>query len=208
MSGDPGSQMPTGGIDPPYTEAEEAEQNLERLRPSPEDADAADLRMMVESESHWYDDGSSRQRRERAPFVPADGRFSDRPAWPAGTAGFTGVVKNDPRWPEPVHEEEALCILAGIAPNHTNKRVAGIFLQCLKIRAERQVKYGENWKKFGWNDSLFHMRSKLSRLFEMFWRGSEGGEEADLDDAYDEINYATFFIMNVQDDNPDGKQLT
>lgn len=86
----------------------------------------------------------------------------------------------------------------GLADLH---RLWNIFGHCASIFVARNRQRGNNFKHFGWRDSLHHMRSKLSRILQMF---TTEGRERDLDDAYDEINYTAFFIMNVEDGNENG----
>lgn len=88
----------------------------------------------------------------------------------------------------------------------TIKRMLGIFEDCLEIFCQRNVRYEDLWKQYGWNDTLVHMRSKVGRTDKQWWlKGAEDATDlTELDDAYDLINYTMFFIMNVMDVNPGG----
>lgn len=74
-----------------------------------------------------------------------------------------------------------------------------VLLTCAKIRAERGARYKDNWKNRGFKGSFMHMDSKFSRLEKMFWEETPDEKTAPtmLDDAYDLINYTTFFMQNV-----------
>ncbi len=74
------------------------------------------------------------------------------------------------------------------------------FVGALKIYQRREKVHQGNWKRFGWKDSIHHMKSKFSRLNQHRLMASVHGEEAftgDLDDAYDLMNYTVFFVRNV-----------
>jgi hypothetical protein len=81
-----------------------------------------------------------------------------------------------------------------------------IMVEALKIRAQREGVYKGLWRKFGYTDSLFHMRSKMERLMIQFWDGT--GHSAylgeDLDNALDLLNYTTFFVTLFREGRRNG----
>jgi len=62
------------------------------------------------------------------------------------------------------------------------------------------------WKRHGWKGSVMQVMSKTARLQRHFWEDIVDRQTTpdDLDDAYDLINYAVFFILNVQGKNEYG----
>lgn len=86
--------------------------------------------------------------------------------------------------------------------SETNIEQAMELLTALTIFDQRNTgHYDDLWKDFGWEDSLVHMRSKVSRATKLF---REDSAEKDLDDAYDLMNYTAFFSRNVKDGNRHG----
>lgn len=84
-----------------------------------------------------------------------------------------------------------------------------VLVESLRIYKDRRDRYGDAWKMYGWTDSLFHVRNKMTRLDSEFWRTPPEDHEqalARLDNARDMINYLTFFIRNVEADNERGEQ--
>jgi hypothetical protein len=77
-----------------------------------------------------------------------------------------------------------------------------VLMGALVIRGQRAHHYADSYQRFGWIDSLFHMRGKLLRLVNVFGKPKEGVVDYSMDDAIDLINYTVFFIHNVQDKNP------
>lgn len=75
------------------------------------------------------------------------------------------------------------------------------FVEAMKIYEKRGRKYGDAWKKYGANDCLFHMRSKLARIQAVIERGNDG----DLDDGIDLLNYTVFAMRNSLDGNLTGR---
>lgn len=81
------------------------------------------------------------------------------------------------------------------------------FLRAFDIYVERNSKRDSLWRKFGWRDSLMHMRSKMERVFVMLRSGRPEeftGTVDDMDDLYDLLNYTVFCIRNLKDNNENG----
>jgi hypothetical protein len=76
-----------------------------------------------------------------------------------------------------------------------------IFIDCLRLHAERDKLYGAAWKKHGALANLLRMSTKLERLLNMFWIANGRNDlpvSADLDDAFDLINYTAFFLRQAK----------
>lgn len=97
----------------------------------------------------------------------------------------------------------------------------GILSEALIIYAQRNVKYKDNWRRFGWRGCLFRVRERAERAWDNLWdavtpqvAAGEGrslsaeAEEfvatADYDDLLDMINFACFTIRAVRENNRDG----
>ena len=83
-----------------------------------------------------------------------------------------------------------------------------VFWEALQIYRARHGRYGDAWTRYGWLDSLFHIRNKTTRMdFEFYHHPPEDHAEAlaRLDNPLDLINYAAFFIRNVRNDNERGE---
>lgn len=94
----------------------------------------------------------------------------------------------------------------GVPDTETNRAQLQIMLIALQVFSERDPKYHDLWKRRGWLGSLMHIDSKAARLMETFWKGTPGRMPMpdDVDDAIDLINYAVFFIRNLQANNEKG----
>ena len=105
---------------------------------------------------------------------------------------------------------DALPGFPGDMNNDQAQEQVAVFAECMIIFAERNRRYGDSWKRYGWMDNLFHMRSKFLRITKAYWEGTRSmgpgfSENSDnLDDAYDLLNYGAFFIRNVQANNERG----
>lgn len=96
----------------------------------------------------------------------------------------------------------------GIEPDDSFREQVEVFAEALRIYANRRARYGDAWKQYGWMDSLFHMRNKMTRTDAEYWRSVPEDYEqalARLDNPYDLINYTAFFIRNVIDGNERGE---
>jgi hypothetical protein len=87
-------------------------------------------------------------------------------------------------------------------------RQAMVLLEALKVYAERNPRYNDNWRRFGWRGCLFRLRERVERLWDYLWdaplREDPDSPLLDLDDAIDLINFAAFTIRAVRMDNRDG----
>ena len=98
-------------------------------------------------------------------------------------------------------DNRELMVLLGIEPTESNADQFGVFLEALKIHEERNKRYRDVWRESGWKGALFDIKKKASRLWRQYM-GEEETEGADLDDAYDLMNFAAFFVRGYQQ-NPD-----
>lgn len=86
-----------------------------------------------------------------------------------------------------------------------------VLLNALKINAERQTKYGDNWKRKGWRGALFGARLALERSWDYLWDADPQGfakqerPPIDVDDLLDTINYAAMVIRGINENNRDGE---
>jgi hypothetical protein len=89
---------------------------------------------------------------------------------------------------------------------------ADVILSALQVYVDRNVKYKDNWRRFGWRGCLFRLRERVERAWDYLWDAPviEGTELAlseelhDLDDMIDLINFAAFTIRAVREGNRDG----
>jgi hypothetical protein len=84
-----------------------------------------------------------------------------------------------------------------------------VLMEALTIYAERNPKYNDNWRRFGWRGCLFRLRERVERLWDYLWDypicdGSSASPYPDMDDAIDLINFAAFTVRAVRMDNRDG----
>ncbi len=92
----------------------------------------------------------------------------------------------------------------GIEANSTNLTQLNVLVEALQIFETRKI-YGDVWRKYGALSNLLSVARKADRLMEIFWHGpGELDHKSSVDDAYDLINYAAFFIRNVTDGNLKG----
>jgi hypothetical protein len=74
--------------------------------------------------------------------------------------------------------------------------------QALRIYEERNRKYNDNWRRFGWRGCVFRVRERAERAWDaLFW--AEDGAEA-VDDLLDLINFAAFTVRAIREGNRDG----
>ena len=79
-----------------------------------------------------------------------------------------------------------------------------VLAKAFGLHLQRTEAYGEVWKQYGALSNLLSAARKIDRLMNVWWRndGSIPALHKDvLDDAYDAINYITFFIRNAQNGN-------
>jgi hypothetical protein len=66
-----------------------------------------------------------------------------------------------------------------------------VFNIATDVCAEREKKYNGLWMEYGWRGCLLHLKSKVARIERAI---NERTLQADLDDAFDLINYTGFLI--------------
>jgi len=80
-----------------------------------------------------------------------------------------------------------------------------VLLRAFGIHIERGNAYGDVWKNYGALANLLSAARKIDRLMNVWWREDTTDvpmlHKDLLDDAYDAINYLTFFIRNAQAGN-------
>lgn len=101
-----------------------------------------------------------------------------------------------------------------------------VLYDALMIYEERNPKYKDNWRRFGWRGCLFRIRERAERLWDDFWDKEpqpfgralhdarpgetvlvepiEYSEPPSVDDAIDAINMLGFFVRAVRENNRDG----
>lgn len=87
-------------------------------------------------------------------------------------------------------------------PFNPQKAQQEVFSRAMAVYTERRHEHGDLWKQFGWEDLIFHIRNKssrLSRLLDLRLNGAHPDPKQALDSAYDLINYCAFFIRMVED---------
>jgi hypothetical protein len=104
------------------------------------------------------------------------------------------------RYKATVHFLEAL----GIEPTSEALTQLNVLVEALLIHNSRKI-YGTVWQRYGWLSNLLSIARKADRLMQTFWFGPGSlDHKPSTDDAYDLINYAVFFIRNVEADNARG----
>jgi hypothetical protein len=92
----------------------------------------------------------------------------------------------------------------GITPTSEALTHLNVLVEALLIHDSRKI-YGRVWQRYGWLSNLLSIARKADRLMQVFWFGSGSlDHKPSADDAYDLINYAVFFIRNVEADNARG----
>lgn len=92
----------------------------------------------------------------------------------------------------------------GMVPDQSNLAQFYTLMEALRIHDERNVVYQDVWKITGWKGAIFDIYKKATRLWVMF-RGGNAGVEKTIDDAYDLINFACFFIRGKREGNEWGE---
>jgi len=78
------------------------------------------------------------------------------------------------------------------------------FVEAVSIFKQRQASYGDAWKQYGAVANLLKAATKMDRLMEIWWFNPDGAKALKkdaLDDAYDLLNYAVFFIRLAREGN-------
>lgn len=97
-------------------------------------------------------------------------------------------------------EARAVAVLQmmGIPPSDTDVDQMMVMLSAFDIFRQRNERYQDLWREGGYDDSANSLKHKVMRVVQET-RTTEG--EPQIDDALDIINYACFWIRNVNDGN-------
>jgi hypothetical protein len=100
-------------------------------------------------------------------------------------------------------EETIARVLQEIRADVTEENSAQmrVLLEAFDIYLERDKRYKGVWKGSGYLGSLFDLRKKITRAWQVFWVGEGDGN---IDDGLDIINFAAFFVRNVRSGNRQG----
>ncbi len=81
-----------------------------------------------------------------------------------------------------------------------------VLLRALDIYANRNERYKDNWRRFGWRGLLFRIRERAERAWDDLWDGNPEMREAiSDDDLIDLINFAAFAVRAIDEGNRDGE---
>jgi hypothetical protein len=97
--------------------------------------------------------------------------------------------------------------MLGFPPNEEMEEQFQVMLMALDVYEARSHSYGEVWKQYGALSNLLSVARKADRLMECWWHNPDGAaalSKDTLDDAYDLLNYAAFFIRNASAGNMNG----
>lgn len=103
--------------------------------------------------------------------------------------------------------EAAVAFLESLDIEPTSDMITqlNVLAEALQIHETRKS-YGDIWRKYGALSNLLSVARKADRLMQIFWHGpGELTHKDSVDDAYDLINYAAFFIRNYTDGNMKGQ---
>lgn len=82
-------------------------------------------------------------------------------------------------------------------------KLADVLEEALAVHEQRQEAYRDNWRRQGWRGSLFKLRLKVERAWDVWW-GAEPQPEPDVDDLLDVINYAAMTVVAIREGDRDG----
>ena len=93
---------------------------------------------------------------------------------------------------------------------------AEVLCEALRVYAQRNIRYKDNWTRMGWRGMLVRVRERAERLWDSLWDaapidgpgdplpGAIHDHDKRLDDAIDLINFAGFLVRAVRAGNRDG----
>ena len=87
---------------------------------------------------------------------------------------------------------------------HSEHDQLRVLLNAASLFAERNEGYRDNWKRQGWRGSLFKLRLKVERAWDVLWAWPLDEDEPNPDDLLDAINYAAFAVRQLRDGDRDG----
>lgn len=92
----------------------------------------------------------------------------------------------------------ALFALGFTEPDDEDMQHLEVLLDAFVQFHNKNRTYGGAWRKLGALNNLLRMATKVNRLLEMYWHNEYNRKDPDLDDAYDTINYAVFFMRQAK----------
>lgn len=84
----------------------------------------------------------------------------------------------------------------------SEQRQLEVLMEAFSVYVERNAKRSDHWREIGWRGNLVHVRGKAERAFRQLWNASPDGEQYDIDDLIDIINYAAMTIRLVREGTP------
>lgn len=99
--------------------------------------------------------------------------------------------------------KQQLLELYGVRFDETTSDQLEVFMQAVCIFAERNRVYADGWKQYGCKGNLISVAGKTDRMMRVWFEVVDGNpiHKDDLDDAFDLLNFATFFIRNYREGN-------
>jgi hypothetical protein len=98
---------------------------------------------------------------------------------------------------------EKIIDILGLNPTESNAEHMALFLVMMNLYDGKNAIHNDTWQRYGWRDSLMHMRSKLKRTEQQF---EQSAPPNDVDDPMDLINYTMFFLRNLMAHNRNGTE--
>jgi hypothetical protein len=85
-------------------------------------------------------------------------------------------------------------------------------LEALEIYSDRNGRYKDNWRRFGWRGCIFRIRERAERAWDdLFYaevpehiEDHKRWADAKVDDLVDLINFSCFAIRAIREGNRDG----
>lgn len=135
-------------------------------------------------------------------------------------AGDVDILTDPPHSLPPYANEEHRAVRSSTEDRAYTEQ-ALVLSKALYVYEQRNQKYKDNWRRFGWRGCIFRLRERVERLWDHLWDAPPGepidvtefsGEEKhlrttadqDIDDALDLINFAAFTVRAVREGNRDG----
>ena len=75
-----------------------------------------------------------------------------------------------------------------------------IVKECLKLLEQKNIDYGDSWRRYGANGAFIRLSDKFFRLEHLYWNKKEPVVDTEKleDTARDLINYAILFLVALQ----------
>lgn len=104
-------------------------------------------------------------------------------------------------------EREAALTALGFENTEDNWEQLSYFAEAMRLYEKRGKKYGDAWKDYGFQDCMFHCRSKMKRLGAVLQNiAAEVAGDLEIDDGIDLLNYAVFAMRNAMARNAEGER--